>query len=116
VSVRAKTAAAEYVMATRLVNSRDVAINLYLEPWGEVYAMAPGALIELTARGPEGDALEVALTDDGITVWGWPGSTLTISHDGAELGGGAGPRSRVPDMPPLVHAPVGASKHKKVVG
>jgi hypothetical protein len=113
VNVRAKTTAAEYAAATRLVNSRDVAIRLSLEPWGEVYEMAPGTIYEAVARGPAGDALEVTVTDDGITVWGWPGSIVTLVHDGVELGAGAGPRSPVPSMPPLVRVALSGPKTKK---
>ncbi len=99
--MRAKTAADECVAATRLVNSRDVAVKLLLEPWGEVYEMAPGAVFEVMARGPAGDALEVAIADDAITVWGWPGSVVRLFHEGTELGAGSGERSLAPSMPPL---------------
>jgi hypothetical protein len=99
--VRAKTKVAESVVATRLINSRDVAIKFYLEPWGEEYEMPPGAVFHVVARGPEGDALEVAIADEQITVWGWPESVVTLFHEGAELGAGRWERSRVPAMPPL---------------
>jgi hypothetical protein len=52
------TEARENVASTRLVNSRDVAIRLQLEPWGEEYEMPPGAVFEIVARGPRDDALE----------------------------------------------------------
>ena len=97
----AKTTGAESVVATRLVNSRDVAIQFCLEPWGEQYEMLPAAIFDVVARGPEGDALEVTIGDDQITVWGWPGSVVTLFHNGTELGAGGWRRSPVPSMPPL---------------
>ncbi len=104
--MRTKTKVAEAVVTTRLVNSRDVAIKFYLEPWGEEYEMPPGAVFHVEARGPQGDALEVAIADQQITVWGWPESVVTLFHEGAELGAGRRGRSPVPSMPPLKEASV----------
>ncbi len=101
----AKVKAAESVVATRLINSHAVAIKFYLEPWGEEYEMPPGAVFQVVARGPQGDALEVAIADEQITVWGWPGSVVTLFHEGTELGAGRWGRSPVPAMPTL-EAPV----------
>src|SRR5262249_28612069 len=103
-SMGARTAGQEAVMTARLVNAHDVPIKLYLEPWGEEYEMPPAAVFEVVARGPAGDSLEVTVAHQQITVWGWPGSVVTLSREGAELGAGSGPRSPVPAMPALSSA------------
>lgn len=90
---------AERVESVRVSNARTVDMPLYLEPWGEEYALAPGAVIEIVAEGPAGDSLEVELADDHITVYGWPGSVVTLFQEETELGAGSGKRSRVPPIP-----------------
>lgn len=90
---------AERVESIRVHNTRAVAMPFYLEPWGEEYVLAPGAAIEIVAEGPAGDALEVELADDHITVYGWPGSVVTLFQQGTEVGAGSGERSRVPPIP-----------------
>jgi len=97
----AKTTKAEITVATRLVNSREVPLTFYLEPWGEAYDMPPAAIFEVVARGPAGDGLEVAIAEEHITVWGWPGSVLRVFSNGTELGAGKWERSPVPPMPPV---------------
>jgi hypothetical protein len=81
-------------------NTCAVAVTFHLEPWGEEYPMPPGAAFQVVARGPEGDALELEVGDDGIIVYGWPGSVVWLSHDGQELGGRRGERPPVPATPP----------------
>ena len=76
----------------RLTNSRSDPVHFSLEPWGEEYPMAPGATFEVVARGPEGGTLEVEFASERVTVWGWAGSTATLSHDGRTLG----PEARTP--------------------
>ncbi len=97
---------AQTFVATRLINSREVAIKFYLEPWGEEYEMAAGAVFHVVARGPAGDALEVTISDEQIVVWGWPRSVVTLYHEDVELGAGRWGRSPVPSMPPLKEGPV----------
>jgi hypothetical protein len=90
---------AERMESVRVSNARTVDMPFYLEPWGEEYTLAPGAVIEVAAVGPEGATLEVELADDHITVYGWPGSVVTLFQDGAELGAGGGKRTPVPPLP-----------------
>ena len=91
---------AQSVMVTRVINSREAPITFQLEPWGEEYEMPPGAIFQVMAHGPRGDALEVDIADGQITVWGWPGSVVALFHEGAELGAGRWGRSPVPSLPP----------------
>jgi hypothetical protein len=68
----------------RLSNTRKHRINLYLEPWGEVYLLEPTKKLRVDVVGPTGippnDMLEIESNDDGITVWGCSGSGVTV-HD-----------------------------------
>jgi hypothetical protein len=68
----------------RLSNTRKHRINVYLEPWGEVYLLDPNKKLRVDAVGPIGvspnNMLEIESRDDGITVWGWGGSGVTV-HD-----------------------------------
>ena len=86
----------EYVTALRVYNARSVPLTLYLEPWGEQYIMAPEATFTAVAKGPEGDALEVEWADDHIVLYGWPGSVVTLFHEGKEVGSGTSERAPVP--------------------
>lgn len=83
---------AEVMSRLRLTNSRPDAIRFSLEPWGEEYTLPPETTLEVTARGPEGGVLEVDIGVDGVTAWGWAGSTATLSRDGRTLG----PEARTP--------------------
>jgi len=75
----------EYIVTARLLNSRTTEIPFHLEPWGETYTMSPGTAFDIVARGPQGGILEVEVADDYITVYGWPGSTINLFHEGIEL-------------------------------
>ena len=90
----------EYVASLRVCNAHSVALTFCLEPWGEQYPMAPEAIFDVVARGPKGDSLEVEFTAEQIVLYGWPGSTVTVFHEGTELGVGGAERQPVPDMLP----------------
>ena len=68
----------------RLSNTRKHRINVYLEPWCEVYQLEPSKKLRVDAVGPTGVApdnmLEIESCEDGISVWGWGGSGVTV-HD-----------------------------------
>ena len=99
----AKARAPESAVTIRLVNSRDVSINFYLEPWGEAYEMPPSAIFDVLARGIERDALEVVYAADSIAVWGGPGSVVRLFHGEVELGADDWDRSPVPSTPSFGH-------------
>jgi hypothetical protein len=63
----------------RFTNSTNADIKILLEPWGEEHSLPRGATLTINAMGPEGDTLEVEYTTDGVTVYGWTGSTISTS-------------------------------------
>lgn len=83
----------------RLMNSRATELKLVLEPWGEEYAFPSGAGLEVIAQGPRTGFLEFDLGDEQITIFGWPGSVISLYLDGVELGAGNQKRSLVPPTP-----------------
>jgi hypothetical protein len=65
-----------------LSNTCKHRINVYLEPWGEVYELESDKKLQVDAVGPIGVApnnmLEIRSCEDGITIWGWGGSGVTV--------------------------------------
>jgi hypothetical protein len=74
----------EQDFSLRLRNSRKSRLNVYLEPWGEAYVLAPSKDMQVVARGPAGEApnnmLEIESNENGIVLWGWSGSNLTVRN------------------------------------
>lgn len=66
----------------RLSNARRRRIKVYLEPWGEVYELEPNEKLRVDAVGPIGvgpdNMLEIRSCEDGISVWGWGASGVTV--------------------------------------
>jgi hypothetical protein len=51
--------------------------------------MATGTTLKVEAKGPDNGTLELEYSDNGITVYGWTGSVVTITETGtAEAGPG----------------------------
>ena len=94
----------ESSVRVRLVNPREAAVQLVIEPWGETYSIPPDDAVDIKAWGPEGEALEIAHEPEAIVVWGWPGSTVRVFHNAEELGGAHG-RPPVPGATPVAKAP-----------
>jgi hypothetical protein len=69
-----------------------------LEPWGEVYPMAPGASFRVIVVGPKGEP-DVVMGDAAITFFAWAGTTAIVKQDGKDLSQGAG-KPPVPGIPP----------------
>lgn len=75
---------------TSIRNRRKRALKLRLEPWGEEYAVPPGASVQVLARGPSGDTMDVQWKPDAVTVFAWPGSVLRVTKRGVDLGAAPG--------------------------
>jgi hypothetical protein len=98
----------EQVVTARLRNGGSVEMTVHVEPWGEQFAMPPGATFEVAARGPGGDDLEITLDGDSVTLWGWAGSVVTLTQRGVELRT-AGERQGAPASHDVA-APAGESR------
>jgi hypothetical protein len=66
----------------RLSNTCKHRIKVFLEPWGEVYELESDKKLQVDAVGPMGVApnnmLEIQSCEDGIAIWGWGGSGVTV--------------------------------------
>lgn len=67
-------------IALRIRNLEQKEIIVFLEPWGEQYAMPPGATWKIEGNGPDEDMLEIHYSEGKIVVWGWPGSLVAIKN------------------------------------
>lgn len=102
----AKQHGGQQEVVLRLANTRSVTVPLQVEPWGEQYDLAPGAMVDIVAHGPAQDCLELTLDDTGLTIWGWSGSIVQIVRDGVVAESAAG---RIPSpATPLQQAPLPA--------
>jgi len=69
-------------ITVRILNSLSRDLMMHLEPWGEQHLMPSGATFRVEAQGPDGDTLELEYGEDRITVYGWSGSTVSVSAIG----------------------------------
>jgi hypothetical protein len=53
-------------------------ISLCIEPWGDVIFIGAGAKVSVVASGPTGDCLHVEVGQGNISIYGWPGSSLSV--------------------------------------
>jgi hypothetical protein len=69
----------------RVINTKTHNVNFVLEPWGNIYEMAPADEYVVVFRGPSPAEPEVELTDDAVTVYGWTGSTVCVYKGDVEI-------------------------------
>ena len=51
-------------------NDRPDTVNVFVEPWPELFRLKPGELLEFQYDAPpEGEAIEVVAHDEGLTLW-----------------------------------------------
>lgn len=82
-----------------ITNSRPSDMMVDLEPWGEHYTIPSGASFQVTAHGPADGMLDVEYTEIGVTLWAWPGSVVSLTCDGVELGPGVAQQPDAPNLP-----------------
>lgn len=63
----------------RILNSLSRDLMMHLEPWGEQHLMHSGATFGVKVQGPDGDTLEIEYGENRITIYGWSGSTVSVS-------------------------------------
>lgn len=58
---------------------------LIIEPWAEQYWLTPGMSVDVVAVGGVGKgAFEVEYVDEGMIVYAWEGSVVSVLIDGVE--------------------------------
>jgi hypothetical protein len=61
-------------------------LRIILEPWAEEYGVEPNSPIDIVAHnGTSRGHLEIEQTDEGLIVYGWEGSIVSIVCDGKGL-------------------------------
>jgi hypothetical protein len=88
---------AKVVRVVKLTNTRSTPIEVILEPWANAARMDPGVTFTIRAEALADGDLELTFDDDQIIIWGWVGSTMTVSAGEDVVTGGYPP---VPDVPP----------------
>ena len=70
-------------------NHESQAVQLHLEPWGELFTVYPGAAIELVATRLTPDAHFETETQTNLVIVTAPGAAVVRAfHRGAEIGYG----------------------------
>jgi len=74
----------EQRFSIKLHNSGKHRLSVHLESWGEVHVLKPDKTLRFDATGPveasASELLEIRYDDESITMWGWSGSAITVSH------------------------------------
>jgi hypothetical protein len=78
-----------------IANGAEDDREFVIEPWGDVYTLPPGKSFVISFRGPWG-VPEVSISENCITVFGWPGSAFRLTRDDDELRDWS---QAVPDVP-----------------
>lgn len=83
-------------------NQDNEAVDLMLEPWGEIYPVDPRSFVRFVMQRGAADisaagVLEIEASSEGLTLWPPSGSLVRLlTPDGTPLGEDAGPRSPTP--------------------
>ncbi len=64
-----------------ITNTGPDALPVYIEPWGIVYALAPGESFRVMASSAQPGRVEILESGESVTVYGWAGSTLQLYQD-----------------------------------
>jgi len=61
-------------------------LRIILEPWAEEYGIDPDDPIDIVMQnGSPAGHLEIEQTAEGLTIYGWEGSVMSIFRGGKEL-------------------------------
>ena len=74
--------------AMRVTNAQDHEVSLVVEPWGEIYQMAPGATFEVRfeVAGQQARELpEIVWEKDQILIYAGVNGDIALFHDGTNL-------------------------------
>jgi hypothetical protein len=60
-------------------------IALIIEPWADQVILVPNRVYTIVAKASTVGSLHVEFRANQITVYGWPGSTLSVLMDGESI-------------------------------
>ena len=92
-----KASKKENEVSLRVINAKEHNVTFQLEPWGDVYPMAPKDEFVVHFVSAEFAEPEVEMTEDAIVVYGWTGCLVRVTKNGKELINYT--RARVPAIP-----------------
>jgi len=75
----------EYSATLSLTNRTGVALELWVEPWGDFVEFPPDATIRVVGSATAPGEFEVAWDRDSVTVYAWPTSVVQLFSDAVEL-------------------------------
>ncbi len=81
----------------RLEAPADRPLSVWFEPWADGLEVPPGEVVELRAESPREGCLELDVQENGVAVYGWPGSQLRVFVGGVLVRDFSNP---CPDLPP----------------
>lgn len=65
------------------INGSAVVMLLIVEPWAEQYLIEPGRSVDVVGQGGRIDeGFEVEYFNEGIIVYGWEGSVVSVFSNG----------------------------------
>lgn len=67
-------------------NGTSAPLLLIIEPWAEEYWIAPHSSVDVIAEGDdEAGTLEMEHVEQGIVIYAWQGSIISVIKDGTPL-------------------------------
>ncbi|MBZ4399178.1 hypothetical protein [Myxococcus sp. AS-1-15] len=79
-------------------NTRDLPVELELEPEGMPFTVQPGGRLDVFCEGPEEGELELARHPEGhVTLFAWSGASFRVMEGGKEVYASVSP---APGLPP----------------
>jgi hypothetical protein len=69
----------------RLTNTSADSMQFWLEPWGQLYNLAPASSVDVYFESDRAGVPEVIHEQDRIVVYGWPGATARVLSKGEEV-------------------------------
>jgi hypothetical protein len=66
-------------------NTETAPLTVTLEPWAEEHILAVGERLRLSFNGETEGIPLIARSPSGLTIYGWPGSTVAVYRNGSAI-------------------------------
>ena len=66
-------------------NSTAIPARIAVEPWGEVYEVAPGELLRFVAASSQPGVFEAEASEAVTVLTVWPGASVEVFRDGKSI-------------------------------